>query len=98
MERDPLIWIMMGGGILVMFVVVYMELTRMSGWINDPNHDFALVFAIGIAVASLYYAHSRRDHLDTTETLDEIQEDIYEIKDDIQKIKDGFRSKKDDPQ
>ena len=67
----------------------------MSGWINDPNHDLALVFGIGVAVASLYYAHSRKDYLDTNETLDEIHEDVHEIKDDIQKMKEVLWPKKD---
>jgi len=93
MVRDPLLWLMLGGGISLLIWIIFLELTRMSGWIDDPNHDLALVFGIGIAVASLYYAHSRKDHLDTNETLDEIHKDTQKIKKDIQKIKEDFRSK-----
>jgi len=86
MLKDILAWLMIGFGIFLILMIIILEATRESVWINSQYHDLALVFVLGIGIASLYYSHSRIDHLETNATLDKIQEKLDEIKNELEAL------------
>ncbi|MGI0064929.1 MAG: hypothetical protein ACREAL_08700 [Nitrosopumilaceae archaeon] len=87
MIKDKLTWVMVVLGIIVVIGTVYMEFTRMEVWVNNSYHDFALVVFVGISIASLYYGHSRIDHLENNGRFDKIQKELEKIYEDIHEIK-----------
>jgi len=84
MIKDTLAWFMIGAGIFLASMTIYFETTRENFWINSQYHDLAVVITIGIAIASLYYANSRIDHLETNVTLDKMQQVLDEIKKELE--------------
>jgi len=96
MLRDTLTWYMFLAGFGVIVVILYMELTAMKGWIDSENHDVGLIFSLGIAIAAIYYGHSRSDHVRTNRRLDEIQDSLDEIHEDVHDFKENFRKLKKD--
>ncbi len=78
--KDPITWFFIGAGISVIVLVTYYNINNTS--LMQSNFGaLGTVIGVSVAVASLYYAHSRIDHIQSNEKLDEILEGIDELLD-----------------
>lgn len=100
MVKDAFAVIMLGVGFYFIFFAIIMELMQVPGWIDSQYHDLGLVASLGTGIAAMFYSHSRMDHVETSEALneifevlDKIQEDIHEIKNDIKKLSEDNENK-----
>lgn len=101
MLKDPFTWYMYCSGAVLIVAILFMELTSVAGWINSDFRELAVIFGLAMGLGSVFYAHSRTDHLSTSDAieelhdvLDELHEDIHNMKDDLQKLRKDFDSRR----
>lgn len=79
MIKDSLAWSMIIIGLAIIASVVLMEWFSLPVWVDDQYHDLARILLLGFGIASLYYAHSRIDHIESNKRFDEINEKLDRI-------------------